>query len=350
MIGRHDHAEPVAGSDAGGAGPVSATTTPEDAAARSNPEHPARRLTAVVCAYTLERWEDIKAAVDSLRSQTRSPAQVILVSDHNPELLERARQAFPGVTCIPSNGPRGLSGARNTGVAAATGDVIAFLDDDATADSRWAERLLDAYRDEDVIGVGGTVLPAWRAHRPAWFPDEFLWVVGCSYEGLPRTCAEVRNPIGANMSFRREVFDRAGPFDVAIGRLGKDAAGCEETEFSIRARRARPRGRIVVEPGAVCWHSVTPERVTRRYFRQRCRAEGRSKALVSRLAGAESALSSERVYVRRTLPRGLLRGLRDLLRGDPSGASRAWAIVEGLTLTVFGYVTGRLRPGSTAPL
>ncbi|MGY1779760.1 glycosyltransferase family 2 protein [Geodermatophilus sp. SYSU D01036] len=299
-------------------------------------------MSVVICAYTLERWDAICAAVESLRRQTCRPAEVVLVSDHNPELLARAEVAFPDVRTAPNTGARGLSGARNTGVALATGDVVAFLDDDAAADPRWAERLLAAYSDERVIGVGGGVLPEWLVARPAWFPDEFLWVVGCSYRGLPRTRAAVRNPIGASMSFHRSVF-AAGGFDTSMGRLGKDAAGCEETEFSIRAAHVRPGARILLEPTALCRHRVTADRATRAYFRRRCWAEGRSKALVSRLAGADSALSSERAYVRRTLPAGVLRGLRDLTRGDRSGGARAWAIVEGTAVTVAGYLRGRVE-------
>jgi GT2 family glycosyltransferase len=299
------------------------------------------RLTVVVCAYTDERWPAIQDAVASLRRQTRVPDQVVLVVDHNPALLERARGEFPGVECVPNDEERGLSGARNTGVRRATGDVVAFLDDDAAAATTWAERLLSAYEDPSVLGVGGGVDPGWAAPRPAWFPDEFLWVVGCSYAGQPTQRAEVRNPIGANMSFRRSVFEEVGGFDAGIGRLGKDAAGCEETEFSIRALRDRPGGRVLLDPAARCTHLVTPDRVTRAYFRRRCRAEGRSKALVSRLAGATAALSTERDYVRRTLPAGVLRGLADLVHGDVTGVGRAYAIVEGTLLTATSYARAR---------
>ncbi|PWW21813.1 GT2 family glycosyltransferase [Geodermatophilus normandii] len=300
-------------------------------------------LSVVICAYTLERWHDIENAVASLRGQSRPADQVVLVADHNDALLDKARGAFPDVTCLPNTGPQGLSGARNTGVAATTGDVVAFLDDDAAADPAWAERLMAAYDPGDVLGVGGWVEPAWQAPRPSWFPEEFLWVLGCSYRGLPRTPTEIRNPIGANMSFHRDVFAAAGGFDPDMGRFGADAAGCEETEFSIRARRTAGNGRIVLEPRATCRHNVTPDRVERAYFRRRCRAEGRSKAVVSRLAGSGSALESERRYVTRTLPRGVLRGLGDVLHGDRSGGARAWAIVEGVVLTATSYGWARLR-------
>ena len=300
-------------------------------------------FTAVVCAYTLDRWDDIVAAVESLHAQTHRPDEIVLVSDHNPELLERARAAFPAVRSVASTGTRGLSDARNTGVAVATGDIVGFLDDDAAADPRWVERMLAAYEDDDVLGVGGAVVPAWRGPRPVWFPDEFLWVVGCSYTGLPTGRAEVRNPIGANMSFRRRVLTAAGGFDAGLGRLGRDAAGCEETEFSIRARAAHPGGRVVFEPTALCRHNVSVDRLSRTYFRRRCQAEGRSKALVAGLAGADAALSSERAYVSRTLPAGVLRGLRGGLTGDPSAAARAWTIVEGLALTGAAYALASVR-------
>jgi GT2 family glycosyltransferase len=221
--------------------------------------------------------------------------------------------------------------------------VVAFLDDDAAAAPEWAERLLAAYDRPAVIGVGGRVDPRWGAPRPSWFPEEFLWVVGCSYAGQPRERVPVRNPIGANMSFRRATFQEVGGFDATIGRLGKDAAGCEETEFSIRATRGRPGSQVLLDPSARCTHLVTPDRTTRAYFRRRCLAEGRSKALVSRLTGADAALSTERDYVRRTLPAGVVRGLVDLLRGDPAGAARAYAITEGVLLTAAAYARARVR-------
>jgi glucosyl-dolichyl phosphate glucuronosyltransferase len=302
-----------------------------------------RTISVVLCAYTLERWGDIAGAIASLRRQTRQPDEIVLVSDHNPELLVRARAAFSDVRCVANTGAQGLSDARNTGVQFAGGDVVAFLDDDASAMPDWVERMLDAYEDDDVIGVGGWVVPAWQAPRPAWLPDEFLWVLGCSYTGQPRTRTAVRNPIGANMSFRRTVFAAAGGFDTGTGRVGEDAAGCEETEFSIRATESMPGARILLEPTAVCEHAVTPDRLTRRYFRRRCAAEGRSKAVVSTLTGEDAALASEQVYVRRTLPAGVLRGLREAATGDPSGLARAWSIVEGTAVTAVSYLLMRRR-------
>ena len=297
-------------------------------------------MSVVICAYTLARWKLLCAAIESVQRQTTPPLETILVVDHNAPLLERARNAIEGASILESNGPPGLSGARNTGLAAARGEVIAFLDDDAVAAPDWLAHLLEAYADPRVVGVGGFIQPAWQTQRPGWFPVEFQWVVGCSYRGLPEDRSPVRNLIGANMSLRRSVFDAAGGFRAELGHTGKGPGGDEETELCIRVRQRRPRAVMVYEPAARVRHHVPPERATWRYFIKRCAAEGRAKARVAHLVGSDAGLASERAYVSRTLPSGVVRGLADLvLRADVNGAWRAGAIIAGLLVTTAAYVS-----------
>lgn len=305
-------------------------------------------VSVVVCAYTTERWDLLSRSLESVRAQTVAPVELILVVDHCPELLSRAGELGPDLVVCPNTGPRGLSGARNTGVARACGDIVAFLDDDASAEPDWLAHMLDAYDDPRVVGVGGHVVPEWADRRPKWFPAEFDWVVGCSYTGLPDARAEVRNPIGANMSFRRDVILAAGGFATSLGRVGRRPLGCEETELSIRVVRRDPASVIVLEPRAVVRHHVPGERGRWAYFWRRCWSEGLSKASVSRLVDPRSALASERAYAVRTLPRGAARGLGDAIRrGDVLGASRALAIGAGLGVTAAGYAVGRAGRTST---
>jgi hypothetical protein len=152
--------------------------------------------------------------------------------------------------------------------------------------------------------------------------------------------AEIRNPIGANMAFRRSALRNAGGFIEGIGRVGTVPLGCEETELAIRVRRIT--GGVVLHlPDARVSHRVTASRVTSRYFLSRCWSEGLSKALVAAEAGPDAALASERAYAARTLPRGVARAIRDAARGDGSGLGRAAAIVAGLAVTATGYARGR---------
>jgi hypothetical protein len=289
-------------------------------------------------------------AIDAVLAQDPPPVQVMVVVDHNEQLRQRLVNAFPNLLVVSSTERRGLSGARNTGIAHATGDVIAFLDDDAVPTDGWLAAVTAAYADDRVIGTGGIAAPCWEDRRPPWMPDEFLWTVGCSYRGLPTHQRPVRNPIGANMTFRRGVFDAVGTFSDGIGRVGRTPLGCEETEFSIRALVALPGSIIIHIPEAVVAHLVPPDRARWRYFSSRCWAEGLSKALVTASVGNDRGLISERTYATRTLPLGIMTALGDAARGDGSGVLRAGAIVAGLAMTTAGFARGVLARRQRVPV
>ena len=301
-----------------------------------------------ICAYTERRWDVLNEAVREASAQMRAGDELVLVIDHAPELLARATERFPAARVVANTRRPGLSGSRNTAVHTAGGEVVVFLDDDAVPGPGWLDALLAAYCDEGVIGVGGHVAPAWTGSSPAWFPDEFLWVVGCSYAGLPTGQAPIRNPIGANMSFRRAVLAATGPFSESLGRVGAVPVGCEETELSLRAHRVFPAGRILHEPSSIVFHRVSDDRATFAYFRRRCWSEGASKALVTRVAGRAGALATERAYVASTLTRAIARELRAALRGDVRAIARAGAVLAGTAVAAAGYLTHLRTPGRAA--
>lgn len=296
-------------------------------------------ISVLICAYTLDRLDVLSQAIESVRAQTAPAHEIVLSIDHSPELLEESRRRWPDVHLCENRESRGLSGARNTGVAECSSEVVAFLDDDAVAAPDWLERLGDAYRDPSVLGVGGAVHPAWVEGKPSWFPAEFDWVVGCTHSGMPHEREAVRNLVGANMSFRRQALVEAGGFRHELGRIGTIPAGCEETDLCIRIGQRHPEGKILYDPAAVVDHFVPPARGRLSYFTSRCRGEGRSKAVLSGLVGSQSGLEAERSYVRRTLPLGVLRGIGDAFRGHPTGLTRAAMIVAGLFTTTAGYLS-----------
>jgi GT2 family glycosyltransferase len=322
--------------------PIAATAARQVGTATRTDERALPRVSVVICAFSNDRWEDTLAAVASVRAQQPKPLEVILVVDHNPELKARFA-AVLDVTVVENREARGLSGGKNTGVALAHGDVVAFLDDDAVAEPGWLEALARPFEDPDVLGVGGLTLPAWATQRPRWWPKEFDWVVGCTFVG--RDPGVVRNVLGGNACFRRALFDIAGGFPAHIGRTsaGKRPLGCEETEFCIRASRRRPGGKFVFDRRAVIHHRVPLARQRFGYFRSRCYAEGLSKALVTESVGVADGLSAERTYAAVVLRRGVVAGLRDGLSGDLGGVLRAGAIVSGLVCTTVGFVVGTAR-------
>jgi glycosyltransferase involved in cell wall biosynthesis len=301
-------------------------------------------VSVVICAYTIDRWEDLKRAVTSVGKQTAD--EIVVVIDHCPELLTQAgllAELLPwNIVVAPNRFQQGLSGARNTGLAVAQGDIVAFLDDDAAADPGWLATMADHYQDPRVLGVGGMVRPDWEGGRPSWFPSELDWVVGCCYKGMPTTSSPVRNFIGANMSFRCTILEDCEGFSSGLGRVGAIPLGCEETELCLRISQRHPDGILLYEPAAAVGHKVPNKRANWRYLRSRCYAEGRSKARVARLAGQSRALASERSYVRSTIPRGIWRCLTHAPHGRKSGALAASAMVAAVAMTTVGYLVGKV--------
>jgi GT2 family glycosyltransferase len=300
-------------------------------------------VSVVICAYTLERWPQLCAAIESAGNQSLPPEEVVVVVDHNPDLLERVQLTYPAISVVPNRGRQGLSGARNSGIAAAEGSIVVFLDDDAAGRTDWLEQLVAPFDDASVMITGGTALPVWPGGRPTWMPPEFDWVVGCTYRGMPTERAAVRNVMGCNMAFRREALDAVGPFEEAMTRVGATPVGGDETEYCIRANRVLGGGRIIFEPAAVVDHTVSQDRTTWRYFRARCYSEGISKARLVDIAGSSDGLSSERRHLVTVLPRSVLREVRRAVRGDRTGWARAGALVLGTFFAGFGYLRGRLH-------
>jgi glycosyltransferase involved in cell wall biosynthesis len=279
------------------------------------------------------------------------PHEIIVVSDNNPTLAARLRTQFPDITVAENDGTRGISTARNIGVALASGHIVTFIDDDAIADKDWLSQLARCYEDQRVLGVGGYVLPKWTSERPRWFPEEFDWVVGCSYLGLPQKASPVRNFIGCNMSFRREVFSVVEGFNDELGRVAAHPVGCEETDLCIRIGSYWPDSILLYEPQAVVRQVVPSSRENWRYFLSRCFFEGRSKAHLAQLVGSRAGLSAERSYMLRTLPSGIVLGLYDtVMHRDWYGTARAGTILVGLLYTTMSYLIASAMPGKTSKL
>jgi GT2 family glycosyltransferase len=295
-------------------------------------------VSAVVCTYTEDRWPLLERAVESLLSQEHPPLEVIVVIDHNPALHAMVQDRFPTVRIVDNDGPRGASASKNAALAAARGELLAFLDDDAAAPVDWIHNLAGHFAGHDeIVGVGTRVSPEWVNGRPRWFRPEFDWIVGCSHRGLPETTAPVRNAIGSSMAVRREPAVAIGGFNPDLGRVGTHPVGCEETEFFIRARQHDPDAVVLYDPGTVVRHHVPESRASAGYYLRRCWHEGESKAAMARLVGTQDGLSAERSYVARTLPLAVVQALVDL---EPTAAI---AVVLGTAATTAAYLNARLR-------
>jgi hypothetical protein len=297
----------------------------------------------VIAAHTWQRSADLAGAVASVLSQEPAPHEVVVAVDNNPDLHEWVRSQLPGVITVDHRGPRGASATRNAGARAASGAVLAFLDDDAVARPGWLQDLIAPLNRLDVIGVGGHTEPVWPGPAPEWMPEEFLWVVGASYRGLPETAGPVRNVWSENMAVTRSNFWAVGGFREDFGKTDH-VSSPEDTDFCIRLAGALNRGTWWYEPSARVGHKVPPDRCTLRFFLWRCRNEGQGKAELSATLGADDALRDERRHAVKTLPEGMRRELRAALANrEYAAARRASAIGLGLGAVSVGYLMRRAR-------
>lgn len=299
-------------------------------------------VTVIVCAYTLDRWALLNESLQSVRRQDREPQEVILCIDHNVALYERCvEELAPAFADAPwtfrviqNEYETRLGGARTSAAQIATGDVLAFLDDDATASPSWLRYLTKPYGDPTVTAVGGAPLAKFESARPRWFPYECHWIFGCAYRGLPKRLGPIDHLIGANMSIRREAL---------LGWGGFHSDNHDDMDLSHRTIHQYGPRALLYEPDAVVHHFVPTARLTWSYFWRRCFFVNRGKVQAFRDMDQASNVRAELRFASRSLSRALVTEGRAFLGGDLYGPVRYLALVGALALGGAGAVAGRLR-------
>jgi GT2 family glycosyltransferase len=210
-------------------------------------------------------------------------------TDDTVRVVSKLHALYPRRVRLIRESCLGLSAARNAGVHAATGDLIAFLDDDASPMPGWLEALAEALASQNVLAAGGPVEPLFSSELPPWFSERYLpyltvfdkgpAIVGLTYNEYPR---------GTNMAFRREAFERYGLFSTDLGRKAAVLRSCEEIEFCLRLERAGAR--ILYMPEARVQHEIRTERLSADWMRARYAAQGHSEAILEWRHGGLRAL------------------------------------------------------------
>jgi GT2 family glycosyltransferase len=291
-------------------------------------------VSIVIPTHTEQRWASLVRTVACAKSQLYTPAEIVVVVDHNPALYRRARRDLAGVTVLENRYAQGVSGNRNTGAFHTHTALIAFMDDDVIAEPDWLGRLVAPFADPTVVGTGGGISPAWEGPEPRWMPEEFLWAVGGSYAGMPTETAPIRNVWSASMIVRRETFMAVGGFRTGFGKLGGQNRP-EDTELCIRMSAVRG-GHWMYVPDAVIRHEVPAIRSTFSFFLRRCYAEGRGKVQMAGLNAQTESLGAERDYLR-SLPRAVVRNITAASRGRGAHhALKAGSVLAGVAAAGVG--------------
>ena len=298
------------------------------------------KASVVVCTYAMDRYDSFSATVESLLRQTYEPLELVLVVDGNPKVFDRVREDFGdaderGVASVvlhDNDENRGISYSRTKGGELASGEVVAFIDDDAVAEADWIERLVHVYEETDAVAVGGDVRPDWQIEKPVFFPEEFYWLVGCVEPGFAENGEEIRNGYGSNISFRRDVFLEAGGYDTHTGRRGEKHIQAHEAPVCIRIRELTGKG-VLYTDDAVVDHKLFDYRGEFGWLVFRSFWQGYSKRVMDLLYPGEDG--DETDYLRFLFLDRVPRRLKGLVT-KPSVA----ALLQPLAIFVFTGAVG----------
>ncbi len=242
------------------------------------------RFSVIIATYN--RAEELVKTIESLKKlESTKPWEVIIVDnnsrDTTRDVVLKAVDSFPVHLHYLLEKEQGRSAALNAGIRAAKGEILAITDDDVRVDPLWLRNAEQALERLQCDYVGGKALPIWSGKIPNWMPNRGgkHWgvIALLDYGPEPIEFGE-KVPLGVNMVFRRECFERAGLWDNSIGRKAGTLLGQEVREWTQRARAAGLRG--FYSPDLVVHHVIPEDRLTKRYFRRWFYWHGISRAIL----------------------------------------------------------------------
>jgi len=307
-------------------------------------------VSVIVPSYSMDNYYNLRGAIDSLLNQSYPDIEIIVVIDISKDLYSEIAKAYAKqgkLKVIFSQQSLGASAARNVGIKNASGDILAFIDDDAIADVRWVEELVNAYKEPGVKAVGGKILPLWLPGKPEYFPEELYWLVGVTHKGFsPDRIAEVRNAFGANMSFRREVFDQVGLFNESFGFIRQRARyiQAEEVELSLRMTGKFGVG-VIYDPAAIVHHKIPVTKTRVKVLLKRSFYQGYSKALLGKMKLSKSCTRNEETYLKELLLKYIPRRIKKVFSGPGrmTGIKQILILVCCIFAVGLGFIHGHIK-------
>lgn len=244
-------------------------------------------ISVIIC--TLNRSKYLEKAIYSLQNQEYDlqKMEIIIVdggsTDQTREIVYSYQKKIPNLIFF-SQKAQGLSAARNTGVNIAKGDFVAFLDDDAIAETGWISSIVTTFK---LIlpapqACGGKVELIWESSRPDWLDDSLLIFLGKFYHGNDGFFVKKPENFlgGLNMAFRKDVFIKIGYFDINLGRKKHNLLSNEEVElFQRMIDNDLP---IYYNPQIIVHHHVTQERLKKEWFYKRYYWQGISTLIMDK--------------------------------------------------------------------
>jgi len=298
-------------------------------------------VSVVICTYSMERYDVFSECVESVLDQTYEPLEIVIVVDGNPDVFDRVKEDFghhENLVMHNNDENRGISYSRTKGAKLASGEVVAMIDDDATAEPDWISELVSVYESSDAVAVGGHVAPNWVSGKPDFFPEEFYWLVGCDERGFGEHMEELRNTYGSNISYKRDVFLEVGGYDENTGRKGDRHIQAHEAPVCVRIRKLTGKG-VIYTTEAVVHHTLFDYRGEFHWLAARSFWQGYSKRIMDQILPETSSDKNE--YLKQLVTEFVPQRIGALVRQPSTARFKQLIAIFVFTAAVgFGYLYG----------
>lgn len=257
-------------------------------------------ISVIIPSYDITELNNLKDSIDSVLHQEYDNFDIVVITE-GEELTEKVENKYSRTDSIEiiqiENEDGGISYARNKGIEYSEGEIIAYIDSDATAEDNWLYNMGKLYSENnEIIAVGGNAIPNWVGNRPKYLPDEFLWLVGVTHSNHPEDGEIIRSSFGCNMSYRRNIFDNIDGFNVELGKNHGFNLQGEEPELGSRIIKEYNTGMYYSEDITVL-HTVEPYQCTIKWLSKRAYLQGRTKSIMKNNS-AETELDTEENYLK----------------------------------------------------
>lgn len=303
-------------------------------------------LSIIICTYN--RAEVLKETLLNLLKVSNSaakPYEILVIDnnskDHTPDVVEALQGQYQNKLRYIYENQQGLSFARNRGIKEAKGEILAYVDDDVSFDTRWLDNIEFYFKNPNCLGIGGRIIPQWPNHQAPWWYDKNLAVAYAGITGelnLGQDPKEFKvnhsTPYGGNMIFRKEVFQRYGEFHTDLGRKGNDFGLHEDSEFANRILKDQQK--LFYAPDVIVFHRVFKERITRKYLARWWYRSGKQNTRLKSLPLNTCYLLGVPRFLLRTLCMYILKTLKCFL----TFRLRTAFLWEMRTLLILGEITG----------
>lgn len=208
--------------------------------------------------------KSVHRTIASLKNQT-TPVEIIVIDDRSIPPVEIDDN---DILVARNLQPMGLSVCRNQGIKMSSSDTVAFIDDDAFADSQWAEALMSSFGDGADI-VGGLIEPVFEHETPRWLKESLYHLIAVN--------TPTHYIFGCNFAIRKKILEEMDyKFEKKLGRKKGNLVAGDETELFFKAREKGYK--IKFNESAVVYHLIAKERLKFTYFIKRNFWEGRTEA------------------------------------------------------------------------